>query len=58
MGYRNYISLVDEIVRNTRKEVDYFADTKEEAESLCDYLERSIRELCKDVKAGFSREEL
>ena len=55
MGHRNYIGLVDEIIRNTRKEVDYFADTKEEAESLCDYLERSIKELCKDVKVGFCK---
>lgn len=56
MGHKNYITLVDEIVRNARKEVDCFADTKEEAESLCDYLERSIKELCKNVTDGFSKE--
>jgi hypothetical protein len=50
---RNYISVVDEIIRNVKKEVDYFADTEEEAESLCEYLERRIQSLCKDVKDGF-----
>jgi len=53
MRHQNYITLVDEIVRNARKEVDCFADTKEEVESLCEYLERSIQELCKNVKDGF-----
>jgi hypothetical protein len=54
MGHENYITLVDEIVRNASKEVDRFADSKEEAETLCEYLERSIQELCKNVREGFS----
>ena len=58
MGHKNYISPVDEIVRNAQKEVDCFSDTKEEAETLCDYLERRISELCCEVKAGFSNMEL
>lgn len=56
MGHRNYITLVDEIVRNASKEVDCFADTKEEAETLCEYLERRIQELCNNVREGFSSE--
>ena len=54
MVHKNYITLVDEIVRNASKEVDRFADSKEEAETLCEYLERSIQELCKNVREGFS----
>ena len=50
---KNYINVVDEIIHNVKKEVDYFADTKEEAESLCEYLDRRIQALCKDVKDGF-----
>lgn len=56
MEHKNHITLVDEIVRNAYREVDCFADTKEEVETLCDYLERSIQELCKNVKDGFSAE--
>lgn len=58
MRHKTYISLVDEIVHNAQKEVDCFSDTKEEAESLCEYLERRIEDLCKNVKAGFSDTEL
>ena len=58
MLHKNYISLVDEIIRNAENEVDCFSDTKEEAETLCNYLEQRIKDLCKNVKAGFSDTEL
>ena len=58
MGHKNYISLVDEIISNAEREVDCFSDTKEEAESLCDYLERRIKDLCDNVKGGFNDTEL
>ena len=56
MEHRNYITLVDEIIRHSYKEMAYFADTRKEAESMCDYLEQRIKELCKDVKEGLSKE--
>lgn len=58
MEHKNHISLVDNIIRNAESEIDCFSDTREEAESLCDYLERRIKELCDNVKAGFSKTEL
>ena len=56
MEHRNYISLVDEIVMDAYRVVGCFPDTKQEADSMCDYLEQRIKMLCKEVKGAFSQE--
>ena len=56
MTYRNYIDLVDSLIKQICKETDGFADTKDEAETMCNYLEQQIKWLCVDIKNGVSEE--
>lgn len=55
MNYRNYVEVVDEIMRHAYSEAQDFTIEKKEAEDLCEYLERRVEEFCKSVRDGFSK---
>jgi len=52
MPYRNYIDLVDTLIKQIYKETDCFADDQAEAYQLASYLEQRIKEVCRHLKEG------
>ena len=54
MNYKNYIEVVDAIMRHAYSEAQDFTVEKKEAEKLCEYLERRMEEFCRAVREGFS----
>lgn len=50
MPYKNYIDLVDSLIKHIYKEADGFADDQAEADQLCNYLEQRIKEVYRDLK--------
>jgi hypothetical protein len=57
MPYKNYIDLVDTLIKHIYKETDSFADDQDEAYKLANYLEQRIKEVCRHLKEGGSYEE-
>ena len=57
MPYKNYIDLVDTLIKHIYKETDDFADDQDEAYKLANYLELRIKEVSRHLKEGGSYEE-
>ena len=57
MPYKNYIDLVDTLIKQIYKETDGFADDQDEAYKLANYLELRVKEVCRHLKEGGSYEE-
>ena len=52
MPYKNYIDLVDTLIKHIYKETDCFAEDQDEAYKLANYLELRIKEVSRHLKEG------